>query len=28
MTPFGVLALNYDFGVKRQGILRTGVSPR
>lgn len=26
MTPFGVLALNYDFGVKRGDVLRTGFS--
>jgi hypothetical protein len=28
MTPFGVLVLNYDFGVKRVAVLRTGISPR
>lgn len=26
MTPFGLLALNYEFGVKRGDVLRTGIS--
>lgn len=28
MTPLGVLALNYDFGVRRVAVLRTGLSNR
>ena len=28
MTPFGVASLNYDFGVKRTAILRTGFPPK
>jgi hypothetical protein len=28
MTPRGVLALNYDFGVRRVAVLRTGLSNR
>jgi len=28
MTPFGITALNYDFGVKRVGVLRTGLETR
>jgi hypothetical protein len=28
MTPSGVLALNYDFGVRRGAVLNTGLSPR
>jgi hypothetical protein len=25
MTPFGIAALNYDFGVARVAVLRTGL---
>ncbi|WP_026872532.1 hypothetical protein [Inquilinus limosus] len=28
MTPYGITALNYDFGVKRIGVLRSGFPPR
>lgn len=28
MTPFGVVSLNYDFGVVRAGVLRTGFPAR
>jgi hypothetical protein len=28
MTPFGVASLNYDFGVERVGVLRSGFPPR
>lgn len=27
MTPFGVASLNYDFGVKRDGVRRSGFPP-
>jgi len=28
MTPFGVTALNYEFGSKRVGIIYTGFAQR
>jgi len=28
MTPFGITALNYDFGVKRVAVLHTGLETR
>jgi hypothetical protein len=28
MTPLGIVSLNYDFGIKRTAVLRTGFPPR